>query len=165
MKQISKKLQSVLIGLLYGILCGAPAFAEDIEIYTGSTGVSSPATANILFVLDTSGSMNGIIAGVPVDYDSSNIYTGCFDANRLYVEDDLLVNAIKYCTSWKYDITTINQFNVSAFKCNTGDDSLATSGLYIDRIAQYRTTTTTSKRRGRRGGGCDDHYYPLGFCE
>ena len=83
MKKISIKLQSALIGMLFGLVSGTPVFADDIEIYTGTSGVSSVSTANILFVLDTSGSMSGIITGVPVEYDSSVIYTGCFDANRL----------------------------------------------------------------------------------
>ena len=77
MKQVSIKLQSAIIGLLYGTMCSAPAFAEDIEIYTGSAGVSTAATANILFVLDTSGSMSGTVAGVPAAYDPSTHRATC----------------------------------------------------------------------------------------
>lgn len=152
MKKFSIKLQSALIGMLYGALCSTPAFADDIEIYTGSGGTASTATANILFVLDTSGSMSSLVYGVPVDYDSSTIYTGCFDPNRLYVEDDLLLNAYNYCNDSRYDITTIDQFNASAFKCDAATTALNDNGLYIDRIAQFRTTTTTRRGGGRRGG-------------
>ncbi|MCG6937282.1 MAG: hypothetical protein LJE83_03820 [Gammaproteobacteria bacterium] len=151
--KISIKLQSVLIGMLYGALSGSLAFADDIEIYTGAAGGSTVATANILFVLDTSGSMSSEVVGVPADYDSSTTYTGCFDANRLYVEDNLLSNAYNYCNNSHYDINTIDQFNGSAFKCNAATTALADTGLYIDRIAQLRTTTTTRRGRGRRGGG------------
>ena len=144
MKQVNIKLQSALIGMLYGAMCSSPAFAEDIEIYTGSSGVSTAATANILFVLDTSGSMNGEVTGAPADYVAGTTYTGCFDATRVYVQDNLLLNAKKYCDGTSgYDKTTIDQFNLSAFKCADAVDKLAASGLYIDRIAQYRTTTTT----------------------
>jgi type IV pilus assembly protein PilY1 len=153
MKQFSIKLQAAIVGILYGAMCGSPAFAEDIEIYTGSTGASTAATANILFVLDTSGSMNGTVVGVPADYDASTTYTGCFDKDRVYVEDNLLVNAERYCTDGRYDVTTIDQFNLSAFKCEEAAGALATSGLYIDRIAQLRTSTSRGGGRGRRGGG------------
>jgi len=150
MKKFSIKLRSALIGLLYGSMCSAPAFADDIEIYTGSAGVSTAATANILFVLDTSGSMNGSIVGAPADYISGTTYVGCFDANRVYVEDNLLLNAKKYCTSSRYDITTIDQFNVSAFKCAKGVDALDKTGFYIDRIAQLRTSTTTRGKGNKK---------------
>ena len=144
MKQVSIKLQSALIGLLYGMMCSAPAFAEDIEIYTGSAGVSTAATANILFVLDTSGSMDGKVVGVPADYVSGTTYTGCFDKDRVYVRNNLLVNAINYCAnSWNLD--NIDQFNLSAFKCEKGVDALNKTGLYIDRIAQLRGKNNNNK--------------------
>ena len=147
MKQVSIKLQSALIGLLYGAMCSTPAFAEDIEIYTGSAGVSTAATANILFVLDTSGSMSGSVAGVPAAYDPSTTYVGCFDKNRVYSQGNLLRNAVNYCTKSWYNVNNIDQFNLSAFKCEKGVDSLSKTGLYIDRIAQLRTSTSKKKKK------------------
>lgn len=162
MKQFSIKLQFVLIGMLYGTLCSAPAFAEDIEIYTGATGISTEATSNILFVLDTSGSMGGGVV-TSSGYDPSETYSGCFDRLRLYTNpkfDSFIIATTNftgpqmYChpsgPANGYDITQIDQFIASNFKCDKANGAtgpLATNGNYIDRIAYYRSSRWRSMNR------------------
>lgn len=51
--------KALLFGICYGLLCGLPAYADDTEIYLGA-GVPTSAASdrnNVLFILDTSGSM------------------------------------------------------------------------------------------------------------
>ena len=82
-----------LLGLIYGLFTSAPAVADDIEIYTGSLSASSAfaAYANVLFIVDTSGSMDATVLARD-DYDPSLNYgdvDGCFDPNTMYFDINL----------------------------------------------------------------------------
>ena len=51
------KLNAVLVGLFLGFMAGTPVIADDTEIFTG-TAASANTRPNVLFILDTSSSMN-----------------------------------------------------------------------------------------------------------
>ncbi|MGD8938325.1 MAG: PilC/PilY family type IV pilus protein [Gammaproteobacteria bacterium] len=53
------KLNAILFGLVYSLAAGFPAVADDTEIFFGTTtpGANNGAYPNVLFILDTSGSM------------------------------------------------------------------------------------------------------------
>jgi type IV pilus assembly protein PilY1 len=57
MNLTSKNLWSFGAGALWVVLSGAPALAEDVELFVGSAFSSNQARPNILFILDDSGSM------------------------------------------------------------------------------------------------------------
>ncbi|MGB5397092.1 MAG: hypothetical protein WBN96_08085, partial [Gammaproteobacteria bacterium] len=153
MKPVGIKLKFALIGMLYGAFSCVPVVADDIEIYTGSTSSTSAITsrANILFVLDTSGSMDGLVETRP-PYDPSGVYAGCFNTARLYTQINFNERTVSgttytgpqmYCQGFGpmfgYNITTRDQFNATAFKCDNAVTPLANTGFYTDRIAQYRS--------------------------
>jgi hypothetical protein len=52
-----KRLSSLLMAFTVGLLAGTGAFADDTEIYVGLNQGQSVAKPNVLFILDTSGSM------------------------------------------------------------------------------------------------------------
>lgn len=52
----NNKLCSFISSLFFGIMAGNSAYAADIEIYTGSAG--GEAQSNVMFIVDTSGSMS-----------------------------------------------------------------------------------------------------------
>jgi type IV pilus assembly protein PilY1 len=144
------KIKLVLVGLIYCLMGLTPAIADDIEIYTGTISSSSAisAKANILFVLDTSGSMASNVYTQP-DYDPATTYSSCFDSNRIYTDVNFggWGGLSAYCTSsgwgwWSsgYDITKLPQFNTSAFKCAAASTSMSTTGFYTDRVAQWRSS-------------------------
>ncbi|MEZ5531076.1 MAG: PilC/PilY family type IV pilus protein [Steroidobacteraceae bacterium] len=58
-----------------------PAAADDIEIYQSSA--SAGAKPNVLFIIDTSGSMDGDVVTAPL-YDPNTVYAGSCDASRIY---------------------------------------------------------------------------------
>lgn len=64
---LSNRLNSLLGSLLAGVIAGvpAPALADDTDIYVGNdaNALTSGVRPNVLFVLDTSGSMSTIVAG------------------------------------------------------------------------------------------------------
>ena len=73
-------------GAWLSVLAGAPAFADDTEIFFSQTNAG--AAANILMVLDTSGSMNDLVTSTE-PYDPTQTYTAnkCttqFDTGSFY---------------------------------------------------------------------------------
>jgi len=82
------------INILLGFLClSLPALADDTEIY-GATAIdeSNRVNSNVLFIMDTSGSMNGQVtvtttpSGPTGAYDNSYDYSGfgSYDNNKVY---------------------------------------------------------------------------------
>ena len=58
-------LRHITLGLALGALVGLPpaAWADDTEIYLGSESLSEGVRPNVLFILDTSGSMSSSVSG------------------------------------------------------------------------------------------------------
>ncbi len=63
MKQALIKLKALFLGLSYALVSGAPVLADDTEIYFGGASSASGVYPNVMFVLDTSGSMRTEVAG------------------------------------------------------------------------------------------------------
>ena len=88
MFKLPAKLKISLISIVYGVMVSFPAVADDIEIYTSAGPTTSTNQANVLFVLDTSGSMgNPVVTRAP--YDPTTDYSGggaCYDNNRVYTQ-------------------------------------------------------------------------------
>jgi len=56
-RRVFANLQGVLFGFCYTLLAAGPAMADDTEIFFGNTADSTATRPNVLFILDTSGSM------------------------------------------------------------------------------------------------------------
>jgi type IV pilus assembly protein PilY1 len=78
MKVISK-LTSAVIGAL-AIVAGGPVFADDSEVFTSAAFSSSGVLPNVLFIIDTSGSMDTEVNL----YDPNAVYSGPCPAGRVY---------------------------------------------------------------------------------
>lgn len=132
-----RKLKVSLLGVIYGMMVTAPVMAEDIEIYK-STGSITPTTqANVLFVLDTSGSMGSAVYTRP-DYEPGTVYPSCFDSNYVYRYTERLSHAYKYCgggDKW-HKIYKLGQVKRKSVVCQDAA-SLDTIGYYIGRVSQY----------------------------
>ena len=80
MKFPISRILSTLTGLA-AVLCAPPTIADDSEVFTSSaftTGVG--ARPNVLFIMDTSGSMDGEV----IIYDPLKTYTGSCDTGYVY---------------------------------------------------------------------------------
>ena len=75
-----KSLRYTALGACLGLLAGQPVMADDTEIFVGRTLDSGQA--NVLFLIDTSGSM-GSAVDWEVPYDSADTYSGDCDADRV----------------------------------------------------------------------------------
>jgi type IV pilus assembly protein PilY1 len=118
-------------GILLGLAAALPVHADDTEIFVGrSDNYSDP---NVLFVIDTSGSMDTVTNFLA--YDPATTYAGSCAASRIYWSDDGSTPDCATSNSW---------FNVSALVCNAAASALASEGYYRDRYASWHDVSGTS---------------------
>lgn len=135
MSSLQHRTLSLLLGALVAASIGEPAFADDTEIFFGQN--SSGVNPNILFVLDTSGSMGTEVVTENVPYDPSTIYLGtCLATNVYWVRDSGGVIVPPGCG-------TNNHFLLTAFRCKAALNAFPTAGRYSAQdAAQYRPANT-----------------------
>ncbi len=114
-----------LAGLLVCIvgLCVLSVRADDTEVYV--TPVGGGVQPNILFIVDTSGSMNEL-QDVPAPYDPGTTYGGSCSASRVYWSTN---GSPPSCDS-------DNWFPVAANQCQASLASLQSTGFYSGVQAQ-----------------------------
>jgi len=144
MFKLPAKLKISLVSILYGVMVAFPVVAEDIEIYTSAGTTSSTTQANVLFVLDTSGSMSNPVY-TRAAYDPTVDYsggTGCYDNNRVYTLPYGINNAWKHC-DWRLsrrygNEASLSQVDRPAVVCDAAR-SLDVTGFYTGRVSQDRS--------------------------
>lgn len=104
--------------------------ADDTEIYVGANSGASTVRPNVLFIIDTSGSMGTSVTLTNGTYDPSTTYTGSCNASRIYWSTS---GTPPGCGSDRY-------FDSSVNKCDDSSTALASggSGFYVGRLARYR---------------------------
>jgi type IV pilus assembly protein PilY1 len=116
-------------GMLWAVLSGAPAVADDTELFIG-TSASAGVQPNILFIVDNSGSM-GTLVRTQDTYDGSVSYpagsSGC-DANRVYWRSGS--GTMPNCNTNRW-------FDLSALRCQAALQAFLTVGYYSDWMGQY----------------------------
>ncbi len=122
------------VGLTIAFLAGAPAWAEDVELLLSVPGASVAAKPNVLFILDSSGSMTSVeVSQEP--FDKNKTYSGACDNGYYYWSKN---SNLPSCTGSK-----LRRFEKSYFVCDQGVTQISDAGSYTDTMAQYR------KRRGK----------------
>ncbi len=115
-------------GILLALTAGAPVVADDTELLLATPATAKDNKPNMLFILDTSGSMNSEEATAE-PYDSSQTYGGDCDTDRLYWTD---VDIAPSCPG-------NNQFiEKNSFVCVAANGQLAGIGSYTDTMVQHR---------------------------
>ena len=144
MFKLLRKYKYSWLAVFYGMMISVPVIADDIEIYTSAGTTTAAVQANVLFVLDTSGSM-GTSVKTRAPYDPTKSYAGglgCYKEDRVYRQLSNINNAFKRCSnSWWYRYYTkepnLPQVYISSVKCEkAGDFSV---GYYTGRVSQYRS--------------------------
>lgn len=115
-------------GLLTALLAGGPAFADDTELLLLTPASTQDTTPNIMFILDTSGSMDTTEATI-TPYDSAQIYGGACDTSKFYWTE---VDVVPDCA------TTQNVIDDGAFHCQIARNQMQGIGSYSDVFVQYR---------------------------
>ncbi|NND59930.1 MAG: hypothetical protein HKN49_06630, partial [Gammaproteobacteria bacterium] len=125
------------LGLCLALFAGHPALADDTEIFVGQSLDSG--LANVLFLIDTSGSMGAKVNWDPV-YDPNITYDGNCPADRIYYFSD--TNPRGNCGSEDAERYT----DAGSFVCQAAMAGLNTDGKHTDRYAMFRTNNDVSKR-------------------
>lgn len=144
-RHIARRLGAVAFAASF-VLVAATAQADDTEVFFGRNP-GAAGKSNILFVIDTSGSMNTVVRTRYLDYDPAVTYTGTCNANRIYWIRD--TGTPPACTTTQFVPRT-------AFYCKSALDALDVSGtVYAGLSAQWipNTTTPSSSAWGRLAAG------------
>ncbi len=141
---IPRTLRIIISLLTLNLLSATAALAEDIEIYVGINDNIPTVQPNLVFIFDTSGSMN--IDDIPVPalgsfYDAATIYPdqGC-SLDRIYWREDSGAN-IPDCNTEQYFMATSNT-------CQASFNALGTSGpgfFVADKATRYSTSSYIKK--------------------
>ena len=86
MKISKRKITWMSIGFAVTLLAGAPAIADDTELLLVNPDPSLNPKPNVMFILDTSGSMTTTQQTIE-PYDSLQDYTGDCDVGIMYWTD------------------------------------------------------------------------------
>jgi type IV pilus assembly protein PilY1 len=118
------------------MFAAGPVNADDTELFLGQVDPVDGAQPNILFILDTSGSMGGeVVTKIP--YNSELEYqAGCPD-DRIYWREG--PGDPPACDS-------DNWFSRGALECDSARLAFESSGVYTDRAAQYNSNTERWER-------------------
>ena len=154
---IQSRFRAMVTGVAFAAYAATPAIAEDIEIYTTANLGATVVQPNVVFIMDTSGSMGGQLT-VPVAYDYTQTYVGCYDANKLYYTAG---GALPPCGSKDVILKSSNKCDASLNLYDKGliidpVGPLERHGFYADQIAQYHgnknnwqgTTTNNAAQQG-----------------
>ncbi len=115
------------------IAAGLPAVADDTELLLVNPGVGQQPTPNVLFILDTSGSMD-TDESTTQPYDSTVDYGalgyGTCSSDRLYWSD---INVVPQC-----DGTETKFIEKSAYQCDFSTLQISGIGSFTNTMVQYR---------------------------
>jgi len=130
MRFATYRFKSILVGLVLGCVCTTPALADDSEVFTSTAYLTEKdVRPNILFIIDTSGSMDTAEA----NYDPKITYAGPCRANAVYWKRTSNDDTPPDCKT-KPDSQYVD---ADKNRCKASWTTLATVGLYAGRIAQF----------------------------
>ena len=121
---------------------GTVGHADEAEIFVGLGSGAAPQRPNILFIIDTSGSMRtDVVTQVP--FDPAVDWPGSCADNVVYFDDNGSASSPPSCTD-------SNSVPIANFKCNAGTVNMALAGFYLSpQAAQWRRSTSSATKRWR----------------
>lgn len=129
MKISKQKFTWMSIGCAVSLLAGMPAVADDTEFLLINPDPSNNPKPNVMFILDTSGSMT-TTQSTNQPYNSAVDYGGSCETNRVYWTD---VDVLPVC-----DGTEQNYVVKTSFHCDFAQRQLAGIGSFTNTMVQYR---------------------------
>lgn len=110
------------------------AYGDDTEIYLGNNLGATTVRPNIVFIIDTSGSMDTKVWSQS-KYDPTITYSGTCASDKIY-----------YSTGKAPSCSTSYWFNSSSNYCKASQSSLAKTGMFQGRMAMWNRHTKTNRR-------------------
>lgn len=138
MNKVIQKTTGTVLALMCTILSGAPAVADDTELLLVAPPDPSQLKPNVIFILDTSGSMTTVqTTGQSFDPLTDYSAFGTCDRNNLYYSID---GSEPVC-----DAANISYFDKSSYQCAASAIQIAGVGQYTGVHVQYRSGPSGSK--------------------
>ncbi len=138
MNALKRNITWTCAGLMFALTVGGPAVADDTELLLVTPATAQNNKPNILFMLDTSGSMSSTESTIE-PYDNTVSYGGACDQNRIYWTD---VDVIPDCS-------TTNQYIEKAnFHCAFAVNQMSGLGSFSDTMVQYRAGGKDGTKKG-----------------
>lgn len=139
MNYANRQTSWLLASMILVLFSGGTALAEDTELFIAGEDTyayDSAARPNILFVIDTSGSMESDVT-TQVDWDPSVTFSGCYESWRVY---------------WAYNSNqpscgTNRWFGKSKNLCLAAQQSMEGLGVYEGDLRAYRPRNNPNKSR------------------
>jgi type IV pilus assembly protein PilY1 len=129
MKISFSKTTWTIIGCAYALLAGVPAVADDTELLLINPDPTKNPKPNVMFILDTSGSMTTNVNTIE-PYDSTRTYAGACRTDAIYWTD---VDILPVC-----DGTELNWVFKTAFQCDYATQQMAGIGSFTNTMVQFR---------------------------
>ncbi len=126
MNKIRTYIIPLAMGTCLAMMSAGPVVADDTELFFSKPAPSNSTQPNILFILDTSGSM-GTTLLTREPWDPTQTYTGCYDSNAIY-----------YSGGTKPDCTSLKSFPKSVNHCEASWSALDGLGQYRDEFSAWR---------------------------
>lgn len=130
MPSLQSNCKTLVTALISTAVCSLPVLADDTELLLVNPAAGAGSTPNVMFILDTSGSMGSNEVTVE-PYDSTRTYAGSCDTNSVYWTD---VNVTPSC-----DATNTRFVQKSSFHCNAATNQINGIGSFTSIMVQYRT--------------------------
>ncbi len=128
MKISTRKFTWMSVSCAFAMLAGAPAIADDTELLLVNPNLAQSPKPNVMFILDTSGSMTTTQTTLE-PYESTQTYAGDCDSSKYYWSD---VDIVPDCA------TTQNIIDGGSYVCEFSRKQIAGIGSYTDTMVQYR---------------------------
>ncbi len=137
MKTSSKRIAWLTFGLILAFGSGSTALADDTELFIANADpLATGAKPNILFIIDTSGSMNSSVV-TQVAWDPATTFSGCYRTDSVYFS----------ATGTKPGCGSSAYIKKSKNMCQASLGPLAAFGRYDDNMLQWRNKSGTSQDR------------------
>jgi len=141
MKIAKTKTTWTSIGCAVALLAGVPAIADDTELLLLNPDPSNNPKPNVLFILDTSGSMTTMESTIePYDSVLNPAYAGACDVNRIYWTE---VDVLPVCNA-----TNLNWVLKTSFHCEFAQKQIAGIGSFTNTMVQFRDGGKTGTGNG-----------------
>ncbi len=112
----------------FGLAVAAAAHADDTEVFVGQTsGGPDAARPNILFIIDTSGSMDTLVE-TQAEWDPGSTFEGCYRSDALYFATGATAPP---CGSGAYVFKSVN-------RCAAAASALEGRGQYAGRVLGWQ---------------------------
>lgn len=133
------KSHAVLLTFILSVMSGFPLMADDTEVYLGDLSFSTNIRPNVLFIIDTSGSMDTDVTVTTGTYDSATTYSGSCSSSTVYWASSDANGVAPTCPPSTAGRNRYGYINASSNKCADSSAALSATGpgFYTSTIARY----------------------------